>query len=186
MPSQLHDARVRTLDTIADLIGYHSRVPSLFLGGASPDVVRVSTSKRALFIGDAKATETPGMIATASRLRNYFQLTKQFIASPNTTAIFLLCVEDLCLASRWLSTCSLLCCDTEMKPIRWGVFWLSEEHSLTWMIFGCLNVPHFVSWNRGFSNLAIDNSKPDGNKQQERTLTRASCGLQIEKFANAK
>ncbi len=67
-----HETRTRALETLADLVGYHQEMGGVFADGARPDVLRLSSQHRGLFVGDAKHTETPRGVSTALRLRRYF------------------------------------------------------------------------------------------------------------------
>lgn len=70
-PSPAHEERVELLRSIAALSGYRCDIA---IGDAlMPDVARMSSTTRGLFVGDAKATETSGCIATSERLQNYLR-----------------------------------------------------------------------------------------------------------------
>ncbi len=69
-PSQLHEARVETLATLATLTGFENG-PDVLPGGARPDVLLLRARDGVVFIGDAKATETPGNAETYERLGRY-------------------------------------------------------------------------------------------------------------------
>jgi hypothetical protein len=69
-PSELHEARVEMLGTLATLCGYEDG-PDVLPDGTRPDVLRVRQQDRSLFIGDAKATETAGNRETFERLSHY-------------------------------------------------------------------------------------------------------------------
>lgn len=69
-PSELHEYRTATLSTMAVLCGYHYSLDALPDGGR-PDVLRLRPTDGSLFIGDAKATETPGNVETFHRLSRY-------------------------------------------------------------------------------------------------------------------
>lgn len=68
-PSLLHETRVADLETLATLALFTA--PVYLPWRLRPDVARVSPAGRALFLGDAKATETAGCAATFTRLRWY-------------------------------------------------------------------------------------------------------------------
>jgi hypothetical protein len=70
-PSRNHESRRALLDTFAILAGFSERMPLPLFDGCIPDVFRVSKPHRAIFIGDAKHTETPECIATMTRLQHY-------------------------------------------------------------------------------------------------------------------
>jgi hypothetical protein len=58
------------LAALATLVGYTIAIDSL-PDGSRPDVLQVRPGDRALFVGDAKATETAGNEDTARRLSRY-------------------------------------------------------------------------------------------------------------------
>lgn len=100
-PSLLHEARVETLETLATLGGFEYG-PNVLLDGSRPDVLRLRPSDGSLFVGDAKATETPGNTETYERLGRYIE----FIATwtqRGCGGIFTLAV-DAPDAFRWLRT----------------------------------------------------------------------------------
>ncbi|MEU1958464.1 hypothetical protein [Nocardia sp. NPDC019304] len=55
---------------MATLIGFDEG-PDVLPGGTRPDVLRLRTADGALFVADAKATETPGNTETYLRLNHY-------------------------------------------------------------------------------------------------------------------
>ena len=69
-PSELHQERVGTLETLASLTGHVQNFHAL-PGGEVPDVLRLRPTNASLFVGDAKATETPGNNETLGRLDRY-------------------------------------------------------------------------------------------------------------------
>lgn len=68
-PTVTHESRVEDLETLATLAAFTA--PLALPWRLRPDVVRINAESRALFLGDAKATETPGCAATFARLRWY-------------------------------------------------------------------------------------------------------------------
>lgn len=68
-PSVLHEDRVSLLGDLADLSGYVVEVQ--LAANPRPDLVRLHRATPALFIADAKATETPGNLETRIRLLGY-------------------------------------------------------------------------------------------------------------------
>jgi hypothetical protein len=70
-PSQAHEERVELLRAIAALSGYRCDIP--INDDLVPDVARISSTTRGLFVGDAKATETSGCMATSERLQSYLR-----------------------------------------------------------------------------------------------------------------
>lgn len=70
-PSDDHEARRELLDAIAILAGFTLTFPGALPDGRRPDVLRVSLTRSGLFVGDAKATESPGNSDTVARLLAY-------------------------------------------------------------------------------------------------------------------
>lgn len=75
-PSDLHEERVALLDARAVLSG-HLVLARLALR-ETPDVVRLDPARQHLFVGDAKATETPGCAATQARVHAYLRATRRW------------------------------------------------------------------------------------------------------------
>lgn len=69
-PTELHRYRATTLLTMAVLSGYTTAIKTL-PDGSRPDVLQLRPSSGGLFLGDAKATETPGNTETYDRLSRY-------------------------------------------------------------------------------------------------------------------
>jgi len=102
MPSVRHDERVALLDTLAALAGFSTEAqPRVLPDGGRPDVLRVDAIGRRIFIGDGKATETPGNEQTRRRLRHYARW--GILASGYGEVILALCVGRTWEAGRWAS-----------------------------------------------------------------------------------
>jgi len=89
-PSIDHEARVATLQAIATLAGFHQNASRELESLGHPDVMRLSPQCKGLFVGDGKATETPGNRATIARLSRYSELLVRWHAA--TGAPVILCV----------------------------------------------------------------------------------------------
>lgn len=105
-PSQLHEARVETLATLATLGGFESG-PDVLPAGSRPDVLLLRARDSAAFVGDAKATETPGNSETYARLAGYANFLADWI-SIGRPGVFALAVDAVD-AYRWLWTLRDLC-----------------------------------------------------------------------------
>lgn len=68
-PTLTHESRVAHLETLATLAAFTT--PVALPWRLRPDVARINEAHRGLFLGDAKATETPGCSATLARLHWY-------------------------------------------------------------------------------------------------------------------
>ena len=68
------------LRTLATLSGFE-RGPDVLIGGWRPDVMLLRLHDGAVFVGDAKATETPGNCETYERLRHYADFLSGWVES---------------------------------------------------------------------------------------------------------
>lgn len=98
-PSELHEDRASTLATLAILTG-HTRVLSSLPDGSRPDVLQLRDSDGSLFVGDAKATETPGNLETFGRLNRYATFIGGWLQEGGTAVLALIVAERD--AFRWL------------------------------------------------------------------------------------
>lgn len=103
-PSDLHESLRADLATVAILGGYPLEFP--IEGELIPDVIRADRLGSSVFVGDAKATETPGNTATRSRLGAYARMVADWchlglslrfaIAHPRASADWVGLLESLC------------------------------------------------------------------------------------------
>lgn len=70
-PSPTHEERKAILDAVATLAGFILPWRLELPDGSRPDVARTSRCTSGIFLGDAKATESPGTWATTTRLITY-------------------------------------------------------------------------------------------------------------------
>lgn len=84
--------RAGSLATMAALAGFDIAVAAL-PDGARPDVLRARASDAAVFIGDAKATETPANTDTRQRLLRYMKFADTYVRAGGTV-LFALAVPD--------------------------------------------------------------------------------------------
>jgi hypothetical protein len=77
-PSEVHQSRACTLAAMARLTGHVVEMGVLPEGGR-PDVLLVRPGDCSVFIGDAKATETPGNAETALRLSRYARFLARYV-----------------------------------------------------------------------------------------------------------
>jgi len=105
-PSALHEYRVAALSTMATLAGYTASFGCL-PDGTRPDVLQLHPRGGGVFIGDAKATETPGNVETFDRLERYADFLAGWVASGGN-GVLALVVADVD-AYGWLSTLRDLC-----------------------------------------------------------------------------
>lgn len=85
-----HARRSEFLKDLALLMGFFSAAARL-PDGRIPDVLRFTEDSRRLFVGDAKATETPGNIATQLRLLAYCHSIADYLRVIGDEAVFAVC-----------------------------------------------------------------------------------------------
>ncbi len=133
-PSQAHEDRVDTLRSVASLAGFHCDVT---VGDALvPDLARMSTASRALFVGDAKATESSGCSATNARLQRYLRAADANIG--RYRAILLVIahgdIDDRC---GWEQALGRALASSVQLPIHaHGSQLIDDGCVLTWAVFG--------------------------------------------------
>jgi hypothetical protein len=98
-PSDLHEDRASTLATLAILTG-HTHGLSTLPDGSRPDVLQLRDIDRSLFVGDAKATETPGNVETFGRLNRYATFIDEWLREGGSAALALIVADRD--AFRWL------------------------------------------------------------------------------------
>lgn len=89
-----HSSGCALLHTMATLCGYVCILPRGFPDGSMPDVIHVNVERRGLFIGDAKASETPGNSETAVRLTRYVRWLAIHIQDRKAIGTFALAVSS--------------------------------------------------------------------------------------------
>lgn len=105
-PSAIHEYRTATLSTMATLAGYSTTMGGL-PDGTRPDVLQLRPDGRGVFVGDAKATETPGNLETFARLDHYAAFLAGWVASGGC-GVLALAVPEVD-AYGWLSRLRDLC-----------------------------------------------------------------------------
>lgn len=127
-PGPVHEGRVRTLETLATLAGFLTAVPRL-PDGRTPDVVRISTSCRGLFLGEAKASEGPGDREALARLARYVIWWQQ--ACRKGPALLVVCCDQLD-RRRWASVLSALAAEVN-EPIMAQAELLGRDDAIAWL-----------------------------------------------------
>lgn len=117
---ELHGVRTTFLDTLAVLSGCYEPIGSSFPDGCRPDVARVNLSKRFLFIGDAKNTESPGNIATRERLLCYLRWFEAHVRAGGD-GVFAICVGYDADIRGWVEAIKTLVNETRCQCLNWRV-----------------------------------------------------------------
>lgn len=132
-PSLWHEHRRSVLDNIAVLAGYAESPGQQLPDGVRPDVIRINASRRMMFMGDAKHSETPGCTATEERLLSYFRWARAFVLSGGTL-VFAVCYGRLSDSAGWLRLLCRLCEEVELTPSHTVWDQLDHEVSLAWVV----------------------------------------------------
>ena len=111
-----HDEKVEFLDAFAVLAGYKEHYGQSLPDGKRPDVLRVDTQNRLLFIGDAKNTEGPHCRETQVRLLRYLRWLAAYVKREASTGVFALCFGNVLAAQGWVDTVSLLSREVGLSP----------------------------------------------------------------------
>jgi hypothetical protein len=127
----VHEERAVVLRSLATLSGYHYEVP---IGdGVSPDVARYRASPSSLFVGDAKATETSGCIATSERLGNYARAAMTWWRH-GTSLLFIVAHDDQQASRGWVELLVRTTGDRRLPPpSRSGTTLLDEGFALAYV-----------------------------------------------------
>lgn len=133
-PSEAHEVRVDLLRTVASLAGYPRGLP---LGlHVVPDVVRFDSTRRRVFVGDAKETESPGNLLTARRLRAYAGALRPLLAA-GWDAVFVVCHGTLYRADPWCAVLTEAVRTAGLVPSFAGSNVIDRDAVLAWVsLFG--------------------------------------------------
>src|SRR2546426_6033017 len=105
-----HESRTQLLDSLAVLIGCREQLGSTLPDGLRPDVLRLDTTRRLLFLGEAKHSESPRNRYSIERLTKYVQWIRSHLefvpraGGPNPTAVVAICFGQAAHADDWLDT----------------------------------------------------------------------------------
>ena len=114
LKSAPHATRCGFLSDLATLAGFHRRALQL-PDGRIPDVLRFSEDARRLFLGDAKATETPGNSSTQARLYAYCRSIAAYLDAGGTEVVFAICFGNVSEIAGWMQTLELLCREANLQ-----------------------------------------------------------------------
>ncbi|MFC1678653.1 hypothetical protein ACFL2T_00335 [Elusimicrobiota bacterium] len=130
-----HDRRVAELKTLGALLGCHEDIGNQLPDGRRPDVVRLSHSKRLLFIGDAKDTESPGSRASQARLEAYLSWMRANVAS-GARGLMVICYGRRTDTEGWLSTLTTLADECGIEVQDAGTETFGPGLWITWLYMG--------------------------------------------------
>jgi hypothetical protein len=118
-PSTVHEEGVKTLDTMASLLGCCERLSKGLPDGRQPDVARLDRRRQILFIGEAKHSEYPESTATKTRLTRYVQWLRAYV-SRGRFGIIAICFSRREDAPIWLSAVTSVSSDVGLRVSAFG------------------------------------------------------------------
>lgn len=129
MPSQAHEDRVDLLRALANLCGCtqtRRRLPD----GSEPDVLHEGPY---LFVGDAKATESPGTSASRARLARYFSWVAIEASMARAGTLLALCFGTESHERGWSEILVQLAAEHWLKVTAKGTERFPGGHYLAWV-----------------------------------------------------
>jgi hypothetical protein len=130
-PSELHEIRVGLLASMASLAGYSIDIQ--IYNGLRPDIARLNPSHCAIFIADAKATESPSNTETRARLLGYISSAQ--IWQRIGFAIYIAIGHGPDRAHEWESALRSLCTLYGTPPTKLATYSLDDT---TWVTTAAL------------------------------------------------
>ncbi len=130
MPCIEHEYRRTLLDAVATLAGFRLCIEASLPDGSRPDVLRLCSDRRQVFIGEAKHTETPSTTATLVRLQRYLTWV---VASPRSWSFLLvICHPTATRSQEWAASISLLAHELGLNQFEQSQKSLYSGDVLTW------------------------------------------------------
>jgi len=130
----IHETRVRFLETLAELIGCTLGIGATIADGSRPDVFRTNIGLPALFVGEAKNTERPTCAATQYRMRNYFKWLSAFQHRACGTGIFAICFGNELESSGWIETVNRLADEEHLSWKSVGQMQCGQGFCVVWFL----------------------------------------------------
>ena len=139
-PSPAHESRQEFLLTIATLLGCTLGCGETFADGTRPDVLRYAPDGSRLVIGDAKATETPGILATQIRILHYLHWARAHTTRGGQSIILISCGRAA-EAPHWRNTLRFLAHEASLPLAATGIEEFASNLLLIWADSGL----HYLS-----------------------------------------
>lgn len=130
----VHEQRVEFLDSLSVLLGYHLSPGHCFPDRRRPDVLKIDRTGKAIFVGDAKNTESPGFSATKMRLARYLRWISTFCSGRDARGIFCLCFGETGQSFAWEKTIEELCIGERLHSHRQGLDYFGPGLIVAWTV----------------------------------------------------
>lgn len=131
-----HNARADFLDGLAVLMGCTDSLSSGFPDGKRPDVLRSNLSRKMLFIGEAKHSESPSCGATQARLSEYLRWMAAHVSERTRVGVFAVCFGKRAHTDGWIETVSRLSREVGLSFENYGIELFEPETIVVWFISG--------------------------------------------------
>lgn len=133
---ELHDDKVRFLDSLAVLMGCKEAISCGLPYGEHPDVVRVDSKQGVLFIGDGKNTESPAYKDTQVRLLRYFRWLSAHVSSnKERTGIFSICFGKVSDSDGWVEAILMLAHEAGLSYQEYGIETFGPGLNVVWFVY---------------------------------------------------
>lgn len=134
-PTPEHEARAAFLRSLATLAGCAGGLGAQLPDGLRPDVVRYAVGRRWIFLGDAKATETPRCSATRDRLAAYLRWLRAH-ESLGGAGVFAICFGRRGDAGGWLRAIFELAGRERVTCVAGDVTEFAPDLLVAWLVTG--------------------------------------------------
>lgn len=133
---ELHDDKVRFLDSLAVLMGCKESLGGQLPYGERPDVLRTDRKHGVLFIGDGKNTESPGYTDTQVRLLRYFRWLSAHVSSnKERIGIFSICFGKVYDSDGWVEAISMLAHEAGLSCQEYGIETFGLGLNVVWFVY---------------------------------------------------
>lgn len=128
---EVHELRVDFLDALAILMGCEDALGAALPDGSRPDVLRVDSTRRVLFVGDAKHSESPGNRETQARLLRYMRWLSSHVQGGGI-GVFAVCFGRDSDTAAWVETLAMLCSEAGLEHTEKGVERFEPGMTVVW------------------------------------------------------
>lgn len=131
---ELHDDKVRFLDSLAVLMGCKEAISCGLPYGERPDIVRVDSKHGVLFIGDGKNTESPKRTDTQLRLLRYLRWLSAHVSDKERTGIFSICFGRRADSEGWVEAILMLAHEAGLSCQEYGIETFGPGLNVVWFM----------------------------------------------------
>lgn len=130
-----HERKVEFLDALAVLTGCEEAMGGALPDGSRPDVLRLDSRRRILFVGDAKHSESPGDRETQTRLLGYARWLSAHIRNGGA-GVFAICFTRESDTAAWIQVVGMLGHEAGLPCAKCRVERFEPRLAVVWSGFG--------------------------------------------------